>query len=103
VPERRSQTLRTTAPYSCRRRAPDRLFDERDELLGWARAALAAGASGSREEKTGGTKAKLCVKAVSPLPSPERRPIAQDFARRICGYEVEAKEFMPLTGETHSH
>ena len=21
----------------------------------------------------------------------------------ICGYEGEAKEFMPLTGETHSH
>jgi DNA transformation protein len=40
-------------------RAPERLFDEPDELVTWARAALAAPRRGCGEEKTDGTKAKI--------------------------------------------
>jgi DNA transformation protein len=40
-------------------RAPERLFDEPDELVAWARLSAGGGASGRGEERTDGTKGKI--------------------------------------------
>jgi TfoX/Sxy family transcriptional regulator of competence genes len=45
-------------------RAPERLFDEPDELLIWARAAARGGAESCCEERTYGAKAKINVSIV---------------------------------------
>jgi len=45
------------------RRMPDRLYDDPDELVAWARAALsAAGRSGARKAKTGAARAKAATR-----------------------------------------
>jgi DNA transformation protein and related proteins len=47
-------------------RAPERLFDEPDELVIWARAALAAARRVAAKRETYGAKAKIKVSIVKP-------------------------------------